>query len=64
MKYKSVIGFGRVFFIDSNDEKKEALNVLMKKYSGQDSFSYADDALDKVFVVGIKIETISGKQSG
>lgn len=64
MKYKSVIGFGRAYFIEGNKEKKRALDILMKKYSGQDSFSYMDDALDKVCLIGIKIETMSGKKLG
>jgi hypothetical protein len=33
----------------------------MKKYSGKESFVYADDALDKVLVIGVRIEKMSGK---
>ena len=64
MKYKSVIGFGQAYFIEGADEKKKALNILMKKYTGRDSFPYADDALDKVCVMGVRIEITSGKKSG
>lgn len=64
MKFKSVIGFGRAYFIESKNEKKQALDILMKKYSGQDSCSYSDEALDKVLIIGIKIDNISGKRSG
>jgi len=64
MKYKSVIGFGRAYFIEGADEKKQALDILMKKYSGRDAFAYADDTLDKVCVIGIRIENISGKKAG
>lgn len=63
MKFKSVIGFGEAFFVNANDEKKKALNILMKKYSGRDSFSYSDEALDKVLVIGVRIKEISGKRS-
>jgi len=61
MKYRSVIGFGQAYFIEETGEKKKALDLLMKKYSGKESFVYADDALDKVLVVGVRIETMSGK---
>ncbi len=61
MKYRSVIGFGQAYFIEETQEKKKALDLLMKKYSGQESFVYADDALDKVLVVGVRIKTMSGK---
>ena len=61
MKYRSVIGFGQAYFIEEAGEKKKALDLLMKKYSGKESFVYADDALDKVLVVGVRIEKMSGK---
>ncbi len=63
MKYKSVIGFGQAYFIEGVGEKKKALDILMKKYAERGSFDYADDALDKVLVIGVRIETISGKKS-
>jgi uncharacterized protein len=64
MKYKSLIGFGKAIFMESGEEKKKALDVLMNKYAGRGDFSYADEALDKVLVIGIQIEGISGKKSG
>jgi hypothetical protein len=64
MKYKSVIGFGQAYFIEEAGGKKKALDRLMKKYAGRELFDYKDDALDKVLVIGVNIETISGKKSG
>lgn len=64
MAYKSVIGFGRAFFIESAEEKKKALDLLMNKYAGRDAFVYADEALDKVCVIGVNIENVTGKWSG
>ncbi len=64
MRYKSVIGFGRAYFIEAQNEKKEALDILMKKYSGRDIFSYSDEAIGQVMVVGIRIRQMSGKRSG
>lgn len=64
MKYKSIIGFGKAYFIESREETTKALDLLMKKYSGRDLFSYSDKALEKVLVIGIKIDNLSGKRSG
>lgn len=64
MKYASVIGFGQAFFIDERAEKKKALDLIMGKYAGKSGFSYADDELDKIIVIDVKIDSISGKQSG
>ena len=64
MKYVSVIGFGQAFFIEDNAGKKKALDLLMEKYAGKSGFSYSDEELDKIIVIDVKIDTISGKQSG
>jgi hypothetical protein len=34
MKYASVIGYGRAFFVNDRDGKVKALNLLMEKYLG------------------------------
>jgi uncharacterized protein len=64
VKYVSVIGFGQAFFIEDNSGKRKALDILMEKYAGRGGFSYADDELDKIIIIDVKIEQISGKQSG
>jgi len=64
MKYVSVIGFGQAFFIEDDIGKKKALDILMEKYAGRSGFSYADDELEKIIIIDVKIDQISGKQSG
>jgi Predicted flavin-nucleotide-binding protein len=64
MKYVSVIGFGQAFFIEDNTGKRKALDILMEKYAGRSGFSYADDELDKITIIDVKIDQITGKQSG
>lgn len=63
MKYKSVIGFGRASFLDTPEQKDRALAILVKKYSGEDTFSCAPEALDDVRVIAVKIESVTGKKS-
>lgn len=63
-RYLSVIGFGLAFFLERTNEKKQALNYLMEKYSGKKDFSYKTEALEKVAVLSVKIEKITGKKSG
>jgi nitroimidazol reductase NimA-like FMN-containing flavoprotein (pyridoxamine 5'-phosphate oxidase superfamily) len=64
MKYTSVIGFGRAFFIDAYEKKKKVLNWLMEKYAGKRDYAYQEEALRKVTVIGVTIEKITGKKSG
>jgi uncharacterized protein len=64
MKYLSVIGFGQAFFIEGNNGKKKALDIIMRKYAGKNDYSYADDELDKIIIIDLRIEQITGKKSG
>lgn len=63
MKYLSVIGFGKAFFVEGLKEKAEALNTIMGKYSGKFDFHFPEAALRKVAVIKVEIEEITGKKS-
>ncbi|WP_017416639.1 pyridoxamine 5'-phosphate oxidase family protein [Clostridium tunisiense] len=63
MKYLSVIGFGKAYFVEDLVEKAEALNAIMEKYSGKADFKFPEAALKKVAVIKIEIEEITGKKS-
>ena len=63
MRYKSVIGVGRAYILESDEEKSYGLKVIMKHYSG-DEFSFPKSTLDKTLVVKVDIRSITGKQSG
>jgi len=63
MKYRSVIGVGRAYILESDEEKCHGLRLIMKHYSG-DEFSFPKPKLDKTLVVKVNIRSITGKQSG
>jgi len=63
MKYKSVIAYGSVEFIDSAEEKIKALNVIMKNYSDK-SFKYNDPAVRDVNVFKVIVKKLSGRIYG
>jgi nitroimidazol reductase NimA-like FMN-containing flavoprotein (pyridoxamine 5'-phosphate oxidase superfamily) len=63
MKYKSVIGFGKAFFLKEPDDKRRALNIIMKKYSDGPS-QFSEKAINRTTVIKIVIESMTGKQSG
>lgn len=66
MKYYSVIVSGKAHFLEDITEKKKALDIIMRKYSGNNakSFEYSQSALDKIVVIKVKITEITGKKSG
>ena len=63
MKYRSVIGFGKAFFVDHPEEKRRALSIIVEHYSG-DLSEYSEDAINNVAIVKVEIESMTGKKSG
>lgn len=66
MKYYSVIGSGKAQFIENIEEKRDALDIIMQKYSETDSklFEYSPSSLEKTALIKIEINEITGKKSG
>ena len=63
MKYRSVIGVGRAYILESDEEKAHGLRLIMRQYAEGD-FSFPEEKLDSVLVVRVDITSITGKQSG
>ena len=63
MKYRSVIGFGRISFIEDPAEKRRAFAVLMRQYS-PGTFAFPDAAVARTRILRLDIEQMTGKQTG
>jgi len=64
MKYLSVTGSGQAYIVEDLLGKKEAMDVIMAKYSSENSFDYTDKALNNILVIKIEIGEMTGKKSG
>jgi uncharacterized protein len=67
MKYMSVIGEGYAYFIEDSKKKVEALDIIMAKYSENDSqgrFVYSETALNQIVVIKVQVTELTGKISG
>jgi len=63
-RYKSVIGFGRAVFVESPDEKKHALDLVMAQYSKEvGAFQYPEAKLNATAIIRVDIEEMTGKRS-
>jgi nitroimidazol reductase NimA-like FMN-containing flavoprotein (pyridoxamine 5'-phosphate oxidase superfamily) len=62
MKYRSVVGCGRMRIVENDEERILGLNVLMKQYTGKDTWVYDDDIMKKTVVSCLEVEKISGKR--
>ena len=63
VKSQSVIVEGTIEFIEDDDEKIKAMNILMSQYS-EKAFTYSGPAIRNVGVMKIKIEAIGAKSFG
>ena len=59
--FESVLGFGQVEFIESDDEKCAALTLLMKQQTGQ-NFEFTSAQADSVCVFKLVSEEFTGKR--
>ena len=60
--YASIIGEGKVSLIDDKDEKKSALNLIMKKACGKDDWDFPDAMLFATAVFKIAVTDLSCKK--
>ncbi len=63
MRYRSVIGVGKAYILENDEDKSHGLKVIVRQYTKGD-FTFTEENLDKVIVVKIDIESIAGKKSG
>lgn len=62
MKYESIIGNAVAEFITDSHEKKKALNLIMKKYTRKDDYTFDDKSLDRVTVLKLESSNFKAKR--
>ena len=65
--FRSVIAFGRVHILESDEEKRNALRILAGKYSGDQGEAGIEKEMDKHFanvcMLQFDIEHLTGKEA-
>ncbi len=61
--YRSVIGFGRAMFVEGNEAKIQALDIIMNHYEKERKHTYSNHAIDKVAVIKVELQEITAKQA-
>lgn len=64
MKYRSVLIRGSVEFLDGDDDKMQALNHIMKQYTGQEDFTYGIPSVRNVMVFRVRVEQMEARVFG
>jgi len=63
MAYRSVIGFGTAFFIETPESRRTALDIICRQYMGERSFDYTDESIARLTFIRVDIESMTGKRS-
>ena len=61
--YRSIIGYGKVEIVETIEEKKQGLDIIMKQHGKQEN-SYSEKLFSRFLVLKINIERLTGKQAG
>ncbi len=62
MKYRSVVGYGKIRIVEDYNERIAGLNLLMKQVTGKDSWEYESEMLKRTTVSCIDVVSITGKR--
>ena len=63
MKYRSVTGYGKISILQTEEEKADGLEVLMKQHTGNEEYEFEKNSLRETAVLRIEIESMTGKKS-
>jgi len=62
-EFKSIIGFGKIVFLDAREEKIDGLSYLMKQQTGKDiKCDFDENKLKNVVVFKMLVDEFTGKQ--
>ncbi len=62
MRYRSVIGIGRMSFVTDRSEKCEALGAIMDHYAEHSAHHFTEKMIDRTTILRLEVTQISGKQ--
>ncbi|OPY28164.1 MAG: hypothetical protein A4E27_00393 [Methanobacterium sp. PtaU1.Bin242] len=61
MKYHSIIGFGKITFLEKFKDKINVLNIIMDKYASKQVFQYDEDIVESLTILDLEISDLTGK---
>jgi nitroimidazol reductase NimA-like FMN-containing flavoprotein (pyridoxamine 5'-phosphate oxidase superfamily) len=62
MKFSSIVGWGKIFIVTENAEKKEGLTSIIQHYSERSGFTYNPEVFDRTTVLRLEIISMTGKK--
>ncbi|GHV69012.1 pyridoxamine 5'-phosphate oxidase [Spirochaetia bacterium] len=60
--FESIIGFGKIVFLETDEEKTRGLRILMKHQTGKDFEQFSEQALAVTAVYKMEVDSFTGKR--
>lgn len=64
MRFRSVMAYGKIEFVEDMQEKRDCLNIIMEQYTKRNDFKYNDPAVRNVAIMKVKCDKIIGHNRG
>lgn len=61
MNYSSIVGYGKIFIVNDENEKIAGLTHIMNHYGGSGVYSFDEKVLSRTTVLRLEISEIAGK---
>jgi nitroimidazol reductase NimA-like FMN-containing flavoprotein (pyridoxamine 5'-phosphate oxidase superfamily) len=62
MRFKSIVGFGRIYKVEDVQEKIQGLDFIMKQYSNASGYTYEEKMLKITTILRLEIDELTAKQ--
>jgi len=62
-QYRCAIGYGKAQLLYDRESIIKALEIIMKHQSGRSDWTYSEEAINRVLIIKIIIDSITGKKS-
>lgn len=62
MKFSSVVGSGKIFTVEDNEEKKLGMNSIMSHYGAPDPYNYDEKVFSRTAILRLEIAEMTGKK--
>jgi uncharacterized protein len=63
MKYRSIVGYGRLSVVENNEERRKGLDLIMDHYGGLGKYDYEPGLFSRTTLLRLDIKEISAKQT-
>jgi len=61
MNFRSVVGYGRIYIVEEENEKKKGLDQIMDHYGGKRPYNYDDEVLSRTTILRLEILEMTAK---